>query len=227
MKNYKKTFATIIQLILATFLFSGCAYFPKIYLADDVYGTVVDEETGEPISDVIVLIYWELSGGVFHPQTEGYLVFEEAVTDVNGDYKFSAWGPKLTVSGYVNDSNPFLKFYKRGYEMHTDFNEGPRLDDGYVFQSDSSGEAIRLKKFNGSTLEYSRYVSARTTLLNSHTFVSNCYWENVPRISAEMINLSNYFIDQGLEGPFYRHLGRYSYSNCNDPKIVLKDYLDE
>ncbi len=222
-KKLKHIFSIMSLLLFLT----GCSYFPRVYMADEVHGSVVDAETGEPIDDVMVLIYWEQWGGFL---SEGhvtqYLVLKETVTDVNGHYSFPSWGPKITISGFINDSNPFFMFHKRGYSPVYTYNIMPKANRPYVMESDLTDKAIKLKPFKGSLEEYAREVSMLDSPLNSHRSISNCDWEDVPEYAAELINLNNYFIRNQVRASL-PDMNSYTRTNCNDPKEVLKEYLNE
>ena len=214
--NYKTIFASekscaLIPAILLALMttIGGCAYFPHTYIADEIHGKIVDSETAEPISDAIVLIYWQQYGGLIHEDTTGYLVIEETVTDKEGKYSFESWGPKVTVSGYIDDGNPFVLFYKYGYSprfVYNDWGQLPESPKAYwqsdknplMMESALAGVTIKLKPFKGSLTEYARELSSLDSPIDTSESEEHCYWENVPRYTAELVNLQKLFKRNGI-----------------------------
>ena len=184
----------IIRLILVMMtvgLMTGCVPLPRIYLgADDVYGTVVDEETKKPLQGVNVLEIWEQYDG-YYANYSANLVLNETVTNDKGYYSFDGWGPRFTMNGYLRDSSPALIFYKYGYEGKRISNSIPGrfISTSYKY-SEWSGKTIELKKFVGTAIDYSKATSWLDGFLHYDSWYRGCDWKRVPQYTAAMIKLN-------------------------------------
>lgn len=192
----------IIRLMLVMMtvgLMTGCVPLPRIYLgADDVYGTVVDAETKEPINDVIVLGVWKQYDG-YHGNYSANLVMRESVTDETGYYKLDGWGPRFTMAGHLEDSMPFITVYKFGYlpkQLHNDRIYPPTKYSESIW----SGKNIELEKFNGSILEYATATSSLGNFMNYGSWYRGCDWKRIPRYTAAMVKLNQYLASASAYG---------------------------
>ena len=85
---------------------------PPFYFAKDIRATVVDEATGDPVPDVVVVALWELRQIAARPR----LHVAEAVTDAQGRFHIPGWGPKLRPPlAELGDRSPLLLLFKRGF----------------------------------------------------------------------------------------------------------------
>ena len=85
---------------------------PPFYFAKDIRATVVDEATGDPVPDVVVVALWELRQIAARPR----LHVAEAVTDAQGRFYIPGWGPKLRPPlAELGDRSPLLLLFKRGF----------------------------------------------------------------------------------------------------------------
>lgn len=110
-----------------------------------INGHVLDEETGKPVADAIVVITWQ---GNWYKIVEGstfcYHV-ETARTDAEGEYHIPAWSlpwqmEHMTVSSRVVNAEAF----KPGYTRPAKWN--------------STQERILLRRFKGTKEEYFNYL---------------------------------------------------------------------
>ena len=192
-----------LMLLLAMLgLTASCTTFPRFYLgADEIHGKVVDAETKEPIKDVLVVAVWKLYGGMIERQHTGNLVLLETVTDENGNYSFDSWGPRFTISGYLEDESPVLIFYKLGYksEWLNDYYAQLMFKDVQWYGSsykhlEWSGKTLELKKFIGSQKDYADSLS-NLDMFMFYDRWSNCDWKRLPRFTAAMIKVGAINID--------------------------------
>ena len=65
------------------------------YSAEPIEAWVVDEETGKPLEDVVVLAHWQLRSTWIEPQIIGELTILDTKTDSNGRFA----GKKLRMEG--------------------------------------------------------------------------------------------------------------------------------
>jgi hypothetical protein len=85
---------------------------PPFYFAKDIRATVVDETSGHPVPDVVVVALWELRQVSARPR----LHVAETMTDAQGRFHIPGWGPKLRPPlAELGDRSPLLLFFKRGF----------------------------------------------------------------------------------------------------------------
>ncbi len=119
LKSIKKIFLNVCFLVLI-FPTVSCAL-PLKYSSEEIRGTIVDAETGQPIEGVVVSAYWDvnklhLAFGDVGSGTERTLIKFEVVTDKEGNYLIPAWGPKwVSVLEYMGGNDSYLIFFKSGY----------------------------------------------------------------------------------------------------------------
>ena len=88
------------------------AFPPPFYFARDIRATVVDEATGDPVPDVVVVALWELRQVGARPR----LHVAETMTDAQGRFHIPGWGPKLRPPlAELGDRSPLLLLFKRGF----------------------------------------------------------------------------------------------------------------
>lgn len=209
---------------------SACANFPRIYSGKSVHGWVIDAKTKQPIKDVVVVEIWELYGHDSILQMEGdingYVHIAETLTDKNGYYEFSDWGPKFTMNGRMDKWSPQLIFYKFGYDdvRHQNHVSGNLHPDNTV--SEHSGEKVVLARNEGSPKEYEKAIGSLDDVLRLWSYRKGfeCQWVNVPRFAAELIKLSNFFRENRVNNSFPR-LTSFPEKKCGDRDQMLKDYL--
>ncbi|GAA5446255.1 hypothetical protein Misp06_04469 [Microbulbifer sp. NBRC 101763] len=81
--------------------------------------TIMEEETGEPIEDVVVVARWVVTGGMFNTHSVGVLDIQEAVSDSNGKVVFHGFDKywRSWFSGeFFHFRSPQLIIYKFGYK---------------------------------------------------------------------------------------------------------------
>lgn len=111
-------------------------------------GQVLDETTGKPLADAIVVVVWigdytkifgESSSSCYHVET--------ARTDANGKYHVAAWSEPWSSSDLlVSTRGPRFEAYKAGYTRPDKFNDKP--------------EIVHVKPFTGTKDEYFYYLDA-------------------------------------------------------------------
>ena len=85
---------------------------PPFYFAKDIRATVVDETSGHPVPDVVVVALWELRQVSARPR----LHVAETLTDAEGRFHVPGWGPKLRPPlAELGDRSPLLLLFKRGF----------------------------------------------------------------------------------------------------------------
>lgn len=80
-------------------------------------GTIIDEATGKPIADAIVLVTWEGSIPAVVEQHRVCVHVMSTITDGQGRYHFDGWSKKANFGPVpVTVLQPLLFAYKPGYE---------------------------------------------------------------------------------------------------------------
>ena len=231
-----------MSLLIMVGLITGCTTFPRFYLgADEIHGKVVDAETKQPIKDVVVVAVWELYGGIFERQHTANLVLRETVTDEDGNYSFDSWGPRFTISGYLEDESPDLIFYKFGYksEWMNDYYAQLMFKDLRWYEAsykrlEWSGRTLELKKFVGTPIDYSKVTSSLDSFLEYGRWYRGCDWKRVPRYTAAMVKLTQYLASTSAYGgpssltlDQLRANGSRCGFNAGEVDKLLGEYLNE
>ena len=146
----KRNILFALQLLSTLFALSACAT-PLTYSAKEIRGQIVDAETNEPIENAVIVAQWILFEiGVGHHKR---LHIEETVTDKNGSYTISAWGPKIHPPlTKLDREDPMLAIFKSGYAPLRLYNSTDRSDS--LRASEWDGRVIKLKKFQGNLEDY-------------------------------------------------------------------------
>lgn len=218
----------LIKLVLLwtlCILMASCTSLPRIYSGESIHGWVLDSKTKEPIKDVVVVEVWELEGG-WHTDHTANIQIAETLTDKEGYYSFPEWGPTFTTDGTVSGSSPRLVFYKFGYEdirLSNAISGNPNRD--YRI-SEHSGEKIELVKFVGEEKLYAKKISSihGALQLNSYRKPLKCTWKKIPIYTSEIIKAERYFRHKNIYSSL-PSLGYYSAPECQNPEVILKDYL--
>lgn len=153
---------------------------PRLYAAKEISARLVDEDSGRPLEEVVVVAQWVL--WVAGPGTHGpRLHVLETVTDSAGQFHFPGWGPKPNPRSPITrliDRDPLLSFFKPGYRPQTVQNRWERNDS--VRFSEWNGKSITLKRFTGTDAEWIkelRYLQSRLAWL-----VEDFDWRLTPRM---------------------------------------------
>jgi hypothetical protein len=132
---------------------------PASYSAGAFEARLVDNASGEPVADAVVVALWKLvpdsrfSGK--DPEGE-VLKYAESVSGPDGRFGFAAWGPLARPDGYhLDHDDPQLVVFASGYYPRLVTNEarGP-LDTSSVRKSEWNGRAIQLRRFTGQPQRY-------------------------------------------------------------------------
>src|SRR5439155_24046729 len=96
--------------VATTLALPACAILvPTEYSAEPIDARVVDGTTGQPLSGVVVVAHWVLvSGNAGVSFTVGNLQVLEMLSDQDGRFRFSAWGPLPRKEGVLMDRSPEL-----------------------------------------------------------------------------------------------------------------------
>lgn len=172
---------------LALMALSSC----HVYRGESIEGRIVDAVTEQPVANAIVAAFWELRGNQVHPSVVGNLHAAETVTDGDGRYRLPAWGPKMTSSSYVRDTEPTLVVAHREFSVWigangSDLRPAPTFSNE-VLVSEWAGQKIRLSK--RSVDERADEANARQaeTYLLLRSSSEPCTWEKVPRLALELV----------------------------------------
>ena len=109
--------------LLLISVLSACSY-PSIRSRDSLAsepfgGTIVDQETGKPIPNAVVMMRWpRIRGGYTGSNTVGAIEVSESVTDGEGRYFIAGWSKgkdEIFEGGFVYKSDPEMIIYATGY----------------------------------------------------------------------------------------------------------------
>jgi hypothetical protein len=141
---------------------------PPTYSAGPTYGTVVDDETGQPVPGVMVVAQWVLEGGM-HWDRIGVFEAHEAVSDAEGKFRIEGWGPRTRpLSGVLVNADPQLVTIRPGYRDWTGTNTSAGVNDRV-------GLAVRDSRWNGTTIRIQRLDSPSSTEPNKTGYVAGTF----------------------------------------------------
>jgi hypothetical protein len=185
----RSLFAAVLILVLC-----WNVLIPARARADVYQGTVVDEQTGEPLADAVLVVVWWTRAYIGFERPRDFHQAKEAVIGVNGKFSMDAspainWNP-LT---YV-ESPPTIIIYKPGYRPLEGDSAASR---GFRTLSDlldalKAGTVVKLAKpkSRGETMRYTGVLSLTG---------ANVPMESVPNltrlvnIQRKMAGLTSFF----------------------------------
>lgn len=167
----------------------GAGFPPPAYSAKEIRATVVDERSGQPLADVVVVALWILrTPGGERPR----LHIAETVTGADGTFTIPAWGPKPRPPLMaLEHQSPLLITFRPGYvplRLHTEsraeveaaypnYRTMPtrRLRDLIQWFRGSPEDAVQdciwtgltlqMERFEGSPVEWFRHLEGLKTSL--------------------------------------------------------------
>jgi hypothetical protein len=201
------------------------------YSAEAIEARVLDEESGQPLEDVVVVANWLLMRGGLGGRTQiGPLMVLEVVSDAKGRISFPAWGPMPNRTfGFLDHEDPELWFFKPGYRLSrvanyyaTDYCTKPSKR-----KSDWNGKVIRLKRFTDGDAQYAEYIAGfGRTLAANLKWNEHCTIARTPKLAAALDRENGRLEERGFsKGGFtYRQLMPEFLSRCQmpDPAKVLQ-----
>jgi hypothetical protein len=157
---------------------------PPFYWALPVHGQVIDAEKGTPLSGVIVVAHWELRTEGWAPRATGQAAVMEDVTDIMGRFTFRWWRPRLRWpwQGHLESDAPGLLFFKSGYKTEFCHNSFARLNANPFPSSKCDGAVIKLKRFQGTDVEYVKQVQRLDHDLEFAFRHHDCSWKKIPHM---------------------------------------------
>lgn len=240
MRLSKKNFQMAWGAVAAACMVWAVAYWhylphlPDTYSGEAVYGKVVDAGTGEPLAGAIVIGFYELNrpysmeGGII----AGHMHIEEVMTDAEGEYALSAWGPKPRPGdAYLDQKGPLLVIYRKGYHV---FTNPSLIEDRYnpVQTSYYSGRTIKLERFKGDLEAYGMMFSVVPMILdalfNPYFGARNCPWRQIPRMMVAMDELNQALAAASINVsriPKLEYLTKEG--GCGTREQFLREYGDE
>lgn len=210
-------------LIMTVFLGISKCSLPNIYSGNELNGIVLDADTNEPLKDIVVVAAWKLEGG-YHGEFSGYLHIEETLTDHNGAYHFSKWGPKTSLEGTLSDYSPVLHFYKFGYLYKSYSNK----DAPFAIKNDANSQqgenVIMIQAHSGSAKDYRNHSFSIHNLIMLTSLDYKCIWAAVPRYTAEIVKTGDYFRSKNVSTSI-PNIQSLPDNECNDGKSIVQGYL--
>ena len=160
------------------------------YSAVPTTAKVVDAQTGEPIAGANVVASWLIISVT--GRSAGLIALDEAVTDGDGVFHFSGWGPRamersLPRGSRMAGESPEFIVFKTGYKIaafHNDSTPERLSDPSYtgepVRRSDRDGKALRIEKFTGPLQAYALSIEGLVGPLGSAGHMA-CPWLKLPQ----------------------------------------------
>ena len=223
-KNHSAWVAGITASIILFLLFFT-------YFRGGMSGRVIDAGTGKPIPGVIVVVNWRIvASSPAGDTTIGQLHIAETITDSNGQYRFSAWGPKVLFFGHLDSGAPRAIYFKDGYKYVIKDNSKRLFQHAPEFP-DPHGDLIKLSKFSGSNLQYAKQIKH----LDEETYIfrygKHCEWRKTPRLLIALENISLQMERDGVKLPGWRGGNRIRTTTevddgdkCGSPDQFFKEH---
>jgi hypothetical protein len=120
------------------------------YVAPAFSIRVVDQQTGQPLSDVHAIAEWVMYGG----NRRGALMAVEAVSGSDGQLRFQAWGPKRSFAeGVLPSLDPVISLFRPGYRAKLLYNASPvgQPHTTRVRAFQESGDTFTMEPFQATT----------------------------------------------------------------------------
>jgi len=254
MKKFWLASVRILSLVMVLGLITGCFVFGVFkYSTTPIEGWVVDEETGKPLKDVIVVVQWMLYNYKFQvvQGSSGVLTAMEAVTDEKGYFYLPKLGPKTMPRGsYVLHKSPKLIFFKSGYYWK-ELSNSPKIFDPDKYpnidrcilsaekisrfnyqvpetHSDWHGKTIKLKIFEDSLEKYAvdlgRINESLVILGLPQTY---CGWKKIPRLVQALEQQRMIFESANISNILrpLDQIEKNSPKSCGSPHAFFRSYL--
>jgi hypothetical protein len=126
------------------------------YTAEPVTAWLVDKATGKPIPDAVVVQYWNYRYG-FVENHSWVADLKETVTDEQGRFHFSGWGPKRIPKELQLEWNTRLQSEDPGLMiLHPDYKFRELGNERAVPDMQSFGAKVRKSDWNGKRIEMER-----------------------------------------------------------------------
>jgi hypothetical protein len=195
----------LIATVAAALLLSGCYALqvygsqiprPFTYSSDAISGVVVDDPSGAPLGDVVVVAYWTLVSAVEAYPVDTFQILE-TTTDKNGAYTIPSWGPKTIVAPGVGlySSSPHVLVFKVGYQVRRVGDSRPTAlgvwPSGSQLTSEWNGKSIAIRYLGELENSYVKSLDdfGASTVWSIVLHSTNCQWKSMPlllmRLEAE------------------------------------------
>jgi len=223
LKSPLSHFAAFLVLLLPL---PACSSHPNQYSAEAIEAWVVDAETKQPLSDVIVVANWGLHVGTIDGRKPGgQLVVMETVADKDGRFSFPAWGPKRRpFNTFLDNMDPGLALFKPGYEYRGMQNSVKSyVNNNQVRQSRWSGKTIELKKFDGNMKKYARNLSFLHTTMRSILIDGECDWKQIPKLIIAVDQQERIFRKNKIYSSLYS-INDLTSNGCGSPEEFFRSY---
>lgn len=156
----KRRYAIGIGCLVLAILAGGCVVGlhrlggPFYYSAEDVHGTVIDEETGQPIEGALVVAVWSLETIARRPA--GFLHAQETLTDRQGRYSIRGFSRKRRpFLSWFREQDPRIMVFKYGYNSAGVWNDPAPQPSGWAERTSYwNGKAIALEKHAADRYRY-------------------------------------------------------------------------
>ena len=177
---------------------------------------------------------WELRKGGFPggSQPIGPLTILETVTDKNGMFHFSKWGPKYSSSGRMHNHDPQIILFKPYYKYKVLVNQwisSDLKDYQSVRKSDWNDKTISLERVSEITQKYGEHLYDLKTLLDNilqyRQDTENCFWTQTPKILVAIHKLSVELDARGIKmfgQKIFSIKDILSSKKCGNPEELLK-----
>jgi hypothetical protein len=186
--------------------------------AREFKGFVLDADTGRPLSGVVLVMSWDLFGGVEGGNYYGPIKVSETVTDEAGAFRFKGWWrviPPSLMLKTAPELQDHLALFKPGFDT---------LGEGALSQ-DRRTMTIRLKRVAGSDEDYSKKVSMVEEGLHETltTGILRCAGRQAPEMLKALARQDRSFVAAGIQ---HEGIGRYFAEDARNPNLVAQHCED-
>ncbi len=206
------------------------------YSAKPINASVIDADTRQPLSGVIVLVVWSLQDarGGGGP----YWIFEETVSDKSGHFGFAGWGPKKVPQEpgenpwRLGPDEPVLYLFKSGYPFGVVANPWESWMLGNLAWT---GDLVRASIWDNKTIELRKFGGTEKQYLNALSVTAGglpmqaCRWSKIPRLTAALLMERGDRVQFPASSslPTFKILEEKAANTpgCPAPRVILAPYL--
>lgn len=216
-------------LLLATTVSLPACAMPLQYVIEPMEARIVDAETKQPIEGVVVVAHWELEHGTVGGNVpSGQLKVMESVTNKDGRFAFSGFGPETVWDSFLVNKDPELIIFKSGYEYRRLLNRyisDRELRTRRERRSDWNGKIVELKLFKGMMEEYARRLTSLEISLGFAYRGDNCEWKSAPRMVASLFKEEVILSQKRISNSLSKITSLPRQEQCGEAQEVLREFL--
>lgn len=228
-QRYSGLARVLSAFVLLAVLLGGWLLYSSVWYSPRIEARVAGPD-GKPLAGAIVVASWTIEEW-FSGAPLAQAALAEVVTDKDGRFRISAWGPRVVTGGSIRIDEPTVRVFHPGFVPAVIKNdEGvPMKSADRIISFRLQNQTIALRPFHGTLLQYEAALAPLTTSLEPLYFgraAGACYWRQTPRLLLALQDLKLELAAQGA-GDSLRLAYQYASTGqpqCGDAEQFFKDY---